>query len=337
MRTGIALAIILLGAVVTTDLPAPAAAEESNDFMNSPEWLATKYVGAGQWQELDALIEKLAASGERAEDGRYRLYLVTSEIQEWLGLWNQEQDSQFQQGFAEYRKGMPASAFASVLAVMQVHAAAWRARGTGYASTVTPEGWALFKERNQRAWQMLLACKSSSGRLPIWYELAIKIAADAGVPQREQDAIFKEGIQRFPGYHSIYFTYTRQFSPLWGGDYESADAFIRGQAAAAHNQEGDVLYARLYWLLDQLGNGDADFFVESLVDWQRMRGGFELLMKQFSASAWNQANFTAFACRANDAPTYWKLRKKVDRGQFQRAAPRGISLEVCDERFTVRS
>jgi hypothetical protein len=68
-----------------------------------------------------------------------------------------------------------------------------------------------------------------------------------------------------------------------------------------------------------------------------MRSGFRLLMQQFPASAWNHANFTMFACRANDAETYWKLREKVNGGQFLRAAPRGISLEVCDERFTVRS
>jgi hypothetical protein len=333
----IPLAIFLLGALAIAPVQAPAAAEESADFMKTPEWLANQYLGAEQWQELDALIEKLAASGVRAKDGRYRLYLVTSEIQQWLGLWDQEKDRYFQQGFAEYRRAMPGSAFAPILAAMQVHGAAWRARGSGYASTVTSEGWALFNERNQRAWRMMLACKSSSDRLPIWYELAIKIAADAQVPRPELDAIFKEGVERFSGYHSIYFTYTRQFSPLWGGDYESADQFIRSQTAAARNKEGDVLYARLYWLLDQLGNGDAGFFEESLVDWSRMRGGFELLMKQFPESAWNQANFTAYACRANDAGTYWKLRSKVDAGEFMQAAPRGLSLEVCDERFTVRS
>jgi len=314
-----------------------APAEDPNAFMKTPEWLGQEYVGRQQWEELDALIEQLAASGERAEDGRYRLYLVTTSIEEWLGLWDETRDGMFQQTFADYRTSRPASAFAPVLAAMQVHTAAWRARGEGYASTVTREGWALFNERNAKAWKMMLACKSTSQRLPLWYEQAIRIGNDADVPQRELDALFKEGIERFPGYHSIYFTYARQFSPRWGGDYEAADEFIRGQVSAKHNREGETLYARLYWLLDQFGSGDADFFDESLVDWRRMRAGFELLMKQYPASAWNQANFVAFACRANDATTYWQLRKQVDVAAFQRAAPRGISLEVCDERFTTRS
>jgi hypothetical protein len=68
-----------------------------------------------------------------------------------------------------------------------------------------------------------------------------------------------------------------------------------------------------------------------------MRSGFEAMMKQFPSSTWNQANFAAYACRANDGATYFKLRPQVDAVQFERAAPAGISLEVCDERFTTRS
>jgi len=40
------------------------------------------------------------------------------------------------------------------------------------------------------------------------------------------------------------------------------------------------------------------------------------------------------ACRAGDAATYFKWRQTVDRNEFHNAAPQGISLEVCDARFT---
>lgn len=150
----------------------------------------------------------------------------------------------------------------------------------------------------------------------------------------ELAALFEEGIKRFPGYHPLYFSYARQFSPRWGGEYKDADAFIKAQVAAKTNPEGEVLYARLYWLLDQLGGGDPDFFAKSLVSWPRMRAGFDLLMEQFPKSAWNQANYVAFACRAEDAGAYIKWRKTVDAGEFKRAAPPGVSIEVCDARFT---
>jgi hypothetical protein len=330
-------AFAFITSLVLVVLSGSTALAAEPDFMQTPEWLGQQYAGMGQWQQLDGLVERLARSGERSEDGRFQLYLLAGGIEDWFSHWDQEQDRNFQQNFADYRKAVPGSAFAPVLAAMQVHSAAWRARGTGYSGTVTREGWALFRERNEHAWKMMKACKQGSDRLPVWYDQAIKIAGDADAPQSEQDALFKEGSERFPGYHSIYFTYLRQFSPLWGGSYEAADDFIRARVAAKTNPDGEALYARLYWLLDQLGNGDADFFVESQVDWTRMRAGFEVLLRQFPGSAWNHASFTAYACRANDATTYWKLRGKVDAGHFRRAAPEGISLEVCDERFTTRS
>jgi hypothetical protein len=312
---------------------AAADAEPEDAYLSTPEWLSREYVGAGEWAMLEALIEKLAQSGERSEDGRYRLYLVTSGISNWFAQLDEDSDQNLVAKFAEYRERMPRSAFAPILAAMQVHASAWRARGRGFSSTVTREGWALFRERNDQAWKMMKACKSQSARLAVWYEYALIIGLDANVAPEELTALFNEGIARFPGYHSLYFSYARQFSPRWGGDYAEADAFIKAQVAAKTNPEGEVLYARLYWLLDQYGGGDPDFFAESLVDWPRMRAAFKLLMQQFPQSTWNPANYAAFACRAEDAGTYLKLRKTLDGEEFKRAAPPGISLEVCDARF----
>lgn len=315
--------------------PAIAANDQSGRpaFMQEPQWLGQKHLGAREWGELDALVEKLAASGERAEDGRFQLYLLTTGIADRLETVDGG-DSDFEGKLQEYRKQVPDSAFAPILEAMQMHASAWQARGRGLSSTVTPEGWALFQERNAAAWDLILEAKQTSGRLPIWYQEAIAIGMDADIASNVLTAIFNEGIKRFPGYHSLYFTYARQFAPRWGGDYETADAFINAQVAAKTNPEGEVLYARLYWLIDQYAGADVDFFNESQVNWSRMRDGFELLMKQFPNSKRNQAFFVAYACRAGDAATYFKWRQTVHPGFFKQAAPNGISLEVCDVRFT---
>lgn len=309
------------------------AAEGPSDqlaFMKEPEWLGQQYVGAREWVELDTLVEKLAASKERAEDGRFHLYLMTQAISHrFLNVPGETHKSEF----AEYRQQVPNSAFLPILEAMEMHASAWLARGQGLSSTVTPEGWQMFKERNEAAWELILAAKKTSDRLPTWYEQAISIGMDADVRNDELTAIFNEGIKRFPGYHSIYFVYARQFAPRWGGDYDSADAFINAQVAAKTNPDGEVLYARLYWLIDQYA-ADPDFFENASVSWPRMRAGFEQLMKQFPNGKRNQASFVAFACRASDAATYFKWRQSVHGGFFSQVASDGISLEVCDARFT---
>jgi hypothetical protein len=299
----------------------------------SPAGLGQRYLQDDDWAALDALVDKLAASGERADDGRFWLYKVSRAADEWFKALPDSYDDLLQEKFIAWQKAKPNSAYAPVLAAMQVHTAAWRARGYGYSSSVTPEGRALFRERNAKAWRMIQAAKPRSARLPAWYEEAISIGMDADIPAVQLTALFNEGLNRFPGYHPLYFNYARQFSPRWGGNYVDADAFIKSQVIAKTNPEGEVLYARLYWLLDQYGGGDADFFAESRVDWKRMRAGFELLIRQYPKSAWNQANFVMFACRAGDSGAYFKWRQTVDRNEFYNAAPIGISLEVCDARF----
>jgi hypothetical protein len=325
--TRVLLATLSFG-IGTAVVAAQAHAEES------PEWRAKGYVASANWGALEALIGELVESSARSDDGRFELYMVTSGIAERVSQnWGAERDQHFRDKFASYQREFPDSAFAPILDAIFVNATAWRARGHGYSPNVAPEGWALFRERTQAAWKMMLACKPHSASLPTWYEQAVGIAQDADVPAHEVTKLFNEGVQRFPGYHPIYFRYIRQFSPRWGGDYKDADAFIRAQVAARTNPEGEVLYTRLYWMLDQYDNGEPRFFEESRVSWPRMRAGFELLMEQFPKSVWNQANLVAYACRAGDAGTYYKWRRTVDLDSFAGAAPEGISLEVCDARF----
>ena len=104
-------------------------------------------------------------------------------------------------------------------------------------------------------------------------------------------------MQRFGDYDPIYYSFIRQFAPRWGGSYEE----------------------------------------ESLVDWSRMKKGFEMLVKEFPKSTVYPAAFAAYACRAGDAVTYFKVRQTVSPQAFVDEAPQGISLDVCDARFTEKT
>ena len=312
---------------------------EAQTYMEALEKLprnrGLKYLQAGDWKNLDELVDSLAASGERAPDGRFQLQLVTSGISDLFDV-TEKSDESLQEALAAYLRARPESAFAPILPAIQLRAAAWRARGDGYASEVTPEGWKLFSERNRRAWKSMLAVRSRSSLLPTWYEQAIAIGMDTGINADELRILFDEGIARFPGYYPIYTAFARGLSPRWGGNYEDADAFVRAQVAAKSNPEGEVLYTRLYWNIDRFGGYGLDFFEESLVNWSRMRAGFEALLQKYPDKL-NRASFAMYACRAGDGPTYLKLRKDVQESDFLEVTAQGVSLEVCDARFLIEA
>jgi hypothetical protein len=302
-------------------------------FMKEPGWLGQKYFGEGDYAKLDAVVEDYTKSGKRTEDGRYALQLLSSGLENWLGLWDEGEDARMARKLSTWRERFPESAFQPIVAAMHMDANAWRARGKGYASTVTEEGWRLFNERSQRAWNILIENKAKSSVIPTWYDAAIGVGGDANVSDEQLRELFDEGVRRYPGYHPIYFAFLRQFAPRWGGNYADADEFILEQTAAKTNPDGEILYTRLYWSIDALEGRSPSFFQDSKVSWPRMRRGFELMMQAYPDSTWNAANFAIYACRARDATVYATLRPKIDAAKFKEGAPQGISMEVCDARF----
>lgn len=315
-------------------IPAPTGQE----YFKTPEFLVTRHIGQSEWEELEALITGLATAGQRAEDGRHVLYLVTMSMERYLGGgWNEDQDEQFQVKWEQYRDAVPNSVVAPLVEVFYLRGMAWRARGSDYASKVTPEGWALFKARNAKAMQVLQQSREGSSLIPTWYEQAIEIGIDSGMTGGQLTALFNEAIRRHPGYHGIYFAYLRRYSPRWGGSDPEARRFIEAQVAAPSNVEGEILYTRLYWSYDGLEGRKEDFFKTSFVSWERMRRGFDLLMAEYPASRHNQAAFAAYACRAGDAGTYLKWVKGLTAGEFNAASRRGLTKEICTARMTTQA
>ena len=318
--------------------PSPSEDEsqstQSQDaYFASPQWKGQSLLGSDRFAELDALVAEYVKADTRGPDGRQALYLLTGTLSEWLERWGEESDQDQQARLQRWQDEIPDSPFQPVVEALRLRMTAWRARGTGYSSSVTPEGWQMFEQRNQKAWNYLMAHKARASTIPTWYEIAIDVGSDLAMDDQELRKVFEEGVRRHPGYYGIYFAYERRFAPRWGGNWNTVDAFIVEQSDARTNTEGDILYARLYWFADQLAGQPPDFFEASDVRWARMRRGFERLLLAFPEGVRNQASFAAFACRANDATTYAKLRPKVDLASFRDVAPDGISIEVCDARF----
>jgi hypothetical protein len=328
IRTLIAGSLLLGTASLPAAEPARVAAQ-ANDRA-AVQGQAGSLFQARRWQKFEtAALEHAKADGLSA-DG------VPLSYQFWSGLnlWMQSGDGgniePRQASASDYRKSMPDSAVAIMVDVMRLRRDAWAFRGGGYASTVSPQQWELFRLVIAESWKLLQESQVRTAHLPYWYLEALTVGMDADIPEDQLREILQEGLRRFPGNFSLYFGYLRRYSIRWGGDYASMDRFIKEAAAAAPPGQQDVFYARLYWSMHQHENKSPDFFAESLVDWPRMRRGLEQVMKRFPDSAWNRANLVVFACINKDANTYVNWRSNVDEASFIEAAPPGFTIRDCD-------
>jgi hypothetical protein len=300
-----------------------------------PEWVGAELFAGAEFARLDALALRLLKGRERSRDGRFQLALLEGGIQERIEQWATASPGISTKLVAEWKKAVPESAYRPIVEVMVIRANAWALRGDGAAADVSPAGWELFRQGNQAAREELAKSRQRASVFPGWYSQAIELAFEMDRPREEIDALLHEGVQRFPGYFPLYFSYLNYLQPKWGGSFEQANAFIVEQTMSPGNPDGEVLYARLYWFFDQQEVfSDRRNFENSKVDWVRLRKGFDRLTATYPDSERNLAAFTDFACRANDAVTYKRLRARVNPEVF--GSMSRIPLERCDARFRTK-
>jgi hypothetical protein len=104
---------------------------------------------------------------------------------------------------------------------------AWRARGGGYADSVTEDGWRLFHERAEVAAKTLMDASSLQAKCPEWY-LAMQLTARAlGQSKEMQTAIFEKAVAFEPDYHYFYRAQAEMLMPKWEGEDGEMAAFAQ--------------------------------------------------------------------------------------------------------------
>jgi hypothetical protein len=293
-------------------------------------WKAQGAYASGQFAKLDALIETLSQPDQLTDDGVPRLQGVLVGLESFLDAWKSWQ-SDFDR-IAQWHKEEPDSYGADLVEVAAWMTWAWHARGDGFASTVTPEGWKLFGERLAHAEQVLHRCKARAMKSPLWYQLSLVIARDSGWDRTRYQALLDEATRRFPWYINFYISTSIYLSPKWGGSYEALDEFAR-QTVGTQLGSDHSLYTRVYWTLTENAMRDFQPFQDSKAAWPLMRAGFEGLMNRYPKSKWNLNAYAYFACRADDGSTYGALRARIGRDVIPDAWASNYSTEVCDERL----
>ena len=180
---------------------------------------------------------------------------------------------------------------------------AWRARGSGYADTITPEGGRRVAERLHQAHEALDEAKGLADAAPEWWSAGMYIALGEGWSRATYDKFYAEAKTRYPlfwGYDTLRSNY---LATKWygePGDWEKAAT----EAAADPRSLGDEIYARC--VLVQSGNY-RNIFRQSAAVWGKTRDGFEQMRTRYPDSVDVTSDYCRFACLAEDRPTAKRL------------------------------
>jgi hypothetical protein len=204
---------------------------------------------------------------------------------------------------------------------------AWVARGSGFAKTVTPEGWKLFRERGQKALDVLNDASNLEAKCPQWYLEMFAVGMDLHFSGEQMKNIFEQGVRLEPEYYYLYRTYADYLLPKWYGTRGASSSFAKNAADQLGGADGDLLYYQIVTMLVKYG--DDDYPVQEL-DWPRIQSGYQALIAKygFSRNTKNVMAYVAytfkdvtvtrnqFAKIGDDWDSYvWHDRKMFDRAR----------------------
>jgi len=265
------------------------------------------------FEKLDALAQKYRDSKECYANGVWKL----NEVHVGLQLPRNASERAWKahlSGLQEWSGARPESITARIKLAEELVSYAWRARGGGYANTVSQEDWKTFHAHLNQAADVLAAAKKLKVKCPRWWSAMLQVALGLGMDRKDYDTIFNEADRVYPQYPAYYSRKATYLLPRWHGNPGEWERFLASAADRIGGEDGDVLYARVAWLMQEGVFGN--IFHESNISWSRVERGFKVIEERFpdSQTVRNQRAFLAvLGCKPHVARQYLeRLDGKVD-------------------------
>jgi len=280
-----------------------------------------KTLAAGDIAKLDRMHDEFADMARAGGEGRDMIAAFSDAFEIHYGARSAPDEAFFQ----KWRTEAPGSRLRSAAEAAMWWHFAWKMRGGGYASEVSPESMDRFGEFLGRAARAL---EDGQGReSPLWYWMALAVGGSLGAPAAAMDQVFDAGARKYPTFMRLYETRLNFLLPQWGGDYGRVDAFVRAAVNRTQATEGTVFYPELYAKVARAWDGE-NFFGETRASWRLMQHGFE---EQVAHATVDLNQYAAFACLARDRETTALLLRRLgDKANVGVEVP-AVTNESCAE------
>jgi len=271
--------------VSTNNLPFAVTVVESETFK---QWGEISKVALVYFEKQDYdELEKLAADGRTGDDawpsGDWRV----GPVYNGLELFAADSDKVWQAREAAIRawvQGRPESITAQVALAVHLEGYAWKARGTGYANTVSDEAARAFEERLNEVAAVLEAAKNAKTNCPVYWTARFRLARGLGATRDQFNQICQEAMQAYPDYAPAYIQRATYLLPRWYGEEGEWEADLAKSADKIGGLRGDILYARVAWAMSGFTRQGNIFDDTPKLSWERVDRGWDAIEKEFPDS-----------------------------------------------------
>ncbi|HLX24217.1 MAG TPA: hypothetical protein VKR38_12790 [Usitatibacter sp.] len=322
----------LWGAIAALLLAASAWAEDTGGLTHGYDYRSygtaiSEILGAlskRDFARLDAMYAEYGSAGVRTRDGTWMLKAFPAAFD---AIFPSYPEGQVEEIFRDWKARDPDSSLRPIAEAFAWQSRAWAAKGGYCYENASSSQRKAFNALIDRSADSLRAAETRGRDSPLWHMAAILVAGAQLRPAPDLDALLGEAVARFPAFEPLYAARMTFFLPVWGGNFEIVDRFIRSSAAATRANEGRALYAWLY--LDLAATpGCGQLFDRSSVSWPDMKVAFDDMLQRHPDDH-NRNVYATFACRERDVETTSRLLRELGSEARLGMWSQGISNESC--------
>jgi hypothetical protein len=262
-------------------------------------WKLEKLFREGRYEELEEVAAAWRKPEARMLDGRWHLFVFYN-VFGISSRASEEAFAEWRRKLEDWRTARPEAIEPVILLASLECSYAWRARGNGWAHTVTKEGWRLMAERLEKAKALLDSIYERRLECPEWTNSMQSVALGQGWPDRKVKAMVAEATAAWPEYWPLYFAQAHRLLPRWGGAPGEWEAYSR----SFPGDLGKELSVRIPWAQSW---PFSNMFKEADIPWSQMRDGFEFLVRRYPKSARTKSAYARYAAIAEDKETCQRL------------------------------
>ncbi|MCX7722245.1 MAG: tetratricopeptide repeat protein [Verrucomicrobiae bacterium] len=256
----------------------------------------------GEYDALENRLREILRSGRRNPAGQSEIYLAYGYLcRNPTGTFGFEQ---FLDRFRRWAEARPDSHFAHAAYGTVLIDHAWHARGSGWGTTVTPEGWKLFEERLQKARAALERAYELDPSDPLPPAWLITVARGLGLDRDEMEKQFARGVAADPAEYTVYSSKLTYLMPKWHGSEREMFEFAR--KAAAESPTNSIVPAVIldaHWeMFTVMYSKDKRYFRRPGV-WEEMKQVFATVCDRFPGAHKLRNRFALAAFYAGDYAT----------------------------------
>jgi parallel beta-helix repeat protein len=271
-----------------------------------------RLLGNKEFDELEQIASKLRMEKSEFTNSNCQLnYFYYSLAERWSGYKPSKEEWLFGV-LKEWAEDKPESITPRIVMARAYVDFAWHARGGDWARDVPEYAWGIFREKLEKAWEVMTEAEKLQEKDPELYRIFVRAGMGLDKSDEEMNELFEKGVAVGKWYYPLYVQRALSLLPRWGGEFGQLQAFASRSAELVGGPEAELLYTRIVAeMVPLFHNVGPNRFIELDFSYPRARQGHIAMLEKYPDATYFLNSYCLLACIYVDQETAKPLFERI--------------------------